>query len=126
MLLASASTVNEIAQFVTVLVIFIAVLVLTVFTSKWIGDYQRGKTKGTNVSVLESTQIAPGKFVQIIRVADKTIAVATCKDTVSFLCEVDEEAVVQPISRGSAYSFGTLLKKQKSQLEEKEDNRGES
>ena len=126
MLLASTSTVNEIAQFVTVLVIFIAVLVLTIFTSKWIGDYQRGKTKGTNVNVLESTQIAPGKFVQIIRVADKTIAVATCTDTVSFLCEVDEEAVIQPISHGSAYSFGTLLKKQKSQLEEKEDNRGES
>ena len=126
MLLASTSTVNEIAQFITVLVIFIAVLVLTIFTSKWIGDYQRGKTKGTNVDVLESVQIAPGKFVQIIRIADKTVAVATCKDSVTLLCDVDEEAMLKPVPHGSAYSFGTLLKKHQSQLEEKEDNRGES
>ena len=125
-MLLSTSTVNDIAQFITVIIIFIAVLVITVFTSKWIADYQRGKLKGTNVDVIESVRIAPNKFVQIIRIADKTVAVATCKDTVTMLCELDQDAVISLKQSGSPSSFSELFKKSKAELEQQEDNRGES
>ena len=49
-----ASMENSIAQFITVTMIFIFVLAITYFTTRWIGSYQKKKMSYGNIKVIES------------------------------------------------------------------------
>ena len=112
MVLLTMETLGGIAQFITVLVLFVIVLWVTWAVTKWTASYQKGKGAGGNIEMLESFRIASDKYVQIIRVADKYLAVAVAKDTVTFLAQLDESALVW---RGSAVgvkmNFQEILEK---------------
>ncbi len=82
---------NSYIQFITVLLIFVGVLGLTAWTTKWISKYQKQQMVNCNVEVIETTRIANNKFVQIIRVGETYMAVAVCKDTVTMLGEIPKE-----------------------------------
>ena len=62
--------------------------------------------------MLEIIRIASDKYVQIIRVGNKYLAVAVAKDTVTFLTEVDESALMRRDDTAEAkMSFQELLEK---------------
>ncbi|MCI8381786.1 MAG: flagellar biosynthetic protein FliO [Lachnospiraceae bacterium] len=105
-------TLGGIAQFITVLVLFVIVLWVTWAVTKWTASYQKGKGAGGNIEMLESFRIASDKYVQIIRVADKYLAVAVAKDTVTFLAQLDESALVWRESAvGVKMNFQEILEK---------------
>lgn len=111
-LLTAAGPLTGYAQFITVLILFVAVLWITWAVTKWTAGYQKGKWAGGNIEMLESFRIAPDKYVQIIRVADKYLAVAVAKDTVTFLAELDEsELMLREDKAGAKISFQELLEK---------------
>lgn len=96
MLLALDSSdrgINSFAQFLTVLVIFIGVLALTYFTTRWVASYQKGKMMSSNISVLETMKITQNKYVQIIRVGEHYYAVAVGKDNITLLGELNEDEI---------------------------------
>ncbi len=112
MVLLTMETLGGIAQFITVLVLFVIVLWVTWAVTKWTASYQKGKGAGGNIEMLESFRIAPDKYVQIIRVADKYLAVAVAKDTVTFLAQLDESALVWRESAvGVKMNFQEILEK---------------
>lgn len=90
MLLAS-SNLDGYVQLFTVLLIFIAVLVLTAFTTKYIANIQKQNCKGGNLEVIETIRISNTKYMQLVRVGDTYVAMAVCKDTVTKLCEIPKE-----------------------------------
>jgi len=107
------------AQFITVLLLFVAVLWVTWAVTKWMAGYQKGKWSGGNIEMLESFRIASDKYVQIIRVADKCLAIAVSKDTVTLLAELNEDALKQAEEADSAkISFKELLEKVREKKEE--------
>ncbi|MBD5550744.1 MAG: flagellar biosynthetic protein FliO [Lachnospiraceae bacterium] len=112
MILLTMDTLGGIAQFITVLVLFVAVLWVTWAVTKWMGGYQKGKWAGGNIEMLESFRIASDKYVQIIRVADKYLAIAVSKDTVTVLSELEESKLVRRDDADSAkISFQKILEK---------------
>lgn len=112
MMLLTMETLGGIAQFITVLVLFVIVLWVTWAVTKWTAGYQKGKGSGGNIEMLESFRIASDKYVQIIRVADKYLAVAVGKDTVTFLTELDESALILKDDTVSAkMNFQEILEK---------------
>ena len=112
MMLLTTDAVSGIAQFITVLILFVAVLWVTWAVTKWTAGYQKGKWAGGNIEMLESVRIASDKYVQIIRVADKYLAVAVAKDTVTFLAELDESALMPRADEaGVKMNFQELLEK---------------
>ena len=112
MVLLTMETLGGIAQFITVLVLFVIVLWVTWAVTKWTASYQKGKGAGGNIEMLESFRIASDKYVQIIRVADKYLAVAVAKDTVTFLAQLDESALVWRESAvGVKMNFQEILEK---------------
>ena len=112
MVLLKMETLGGIAQFITVLVLFVIVLWVTWAVTKWTASYQKGKGAGGNIEMLESFRIASDKYVQIIRVADKYLAVAVAKDTVTFLAQLDESALVWRESAvGVKMNFQEILEK---------------
>ena len=106
--------VTSIAQFVTVLIIFLGVLALTYYVTKWTANFQKGKLGGGNIEVLESVRIAPDKYIQIVRVADKYMAIAIGKESVTHLADLDEEQILMGKEpAGLKMSFEELFEKVK-------------
>jgi len=93
MLLALNSTtgMNGIAQFFTVLLIFIGVLLLTYFSTRWIASYQKGKMYSSNISVVETFKITANKYIQIVRIGERLFAIAIGKDEITLLGELKED-----------------------------------
>ena len=90
-MLALASGAGSYAQFITVLLIFVAVLGVTAWTTRWIANYQTRQSANENIQVIETTRIANNKYIQIIRAGGKYMVIAVCKDTVTMLGEIPGE-----------------------------------
>ena len=93
MILLSSHTLSDIAQLLTVLIIFIFVLALSMFCAKWMGNFQKAQSAVGSAEVIETIRIAHGKFVQIIRIGSKYKVIAISRDTVTYLGDVDESDI---------------------------------
>lgn len=124
-MLLTVSRVDSYAQLMTVLVIFLFVLALTWFVTRWIAGYQKGKSTNTNMELLESFRLSNNKYIQIVRIGNKYLALAVCKDTVTMLTEIPEEEL--KLSEGTSMTgFKDILNRvQKKNFLEKEDGRDE-
>ena len=78
-------------QLITVLLVFVLVLGVTAFTTKWMANYQKQQGAGGNIQVIETSRISNNKYIQIVRVGKTYMVIAVGKDTVTMLGEVAEE-----------------------------------
>lgn len=88
------------AQLIAVLVVFVVVLAITAVVTKYIARYQKAQGTGRNIEVLETVQITPGKYIQLIRLGNTYAAIAVCKDTVTMLCQIPEEQICKRDTSG--------------------------
>lgn len=82
------------AQLLTLLVVFIFVLALTYFATRWAGNLQKNKMSGSNIQILETMRVTNSKYIQIVKIGKKCFAIAVCKDTITYLCEMDEDDLI--------------------------------
>ena len=76
-------------QLIFALVVFIGVLALTAFVTKWIAGYQRTQGLNKNLEIVEGIRLASNKYVQIIRAGeDRYFVIAVGKDEVTLLGEL--------------------------------------
>lgn len=117
--------INGIAQLITVAVLFILVLALTYFTTRFVGRYQKGQLSGNNIQVIDMLRLSQNKLVQIVRVGEKYFAVAVCKDTVTLLGEIDgDKLVIKEQGTTSNMEFENLLKRfRKKEQENRQEDR---
>lgn len=93
MLLVTTSAIDSAAQLLTVIVLFIVVLIATWLTTRYIASVQKGKLSGSNFETVDTFRLSQNKYVQIIRIGHRYLAVAVCKDTVTVLCELQEDEI---------------------------------
>ena len=115
MLLVSTSKIDSVAQLLTVILVFVVVLGATWLTTRYVAGVQKGKMKGSNFEVIDTFRLTQNKYVQILRIGKKYMAVAICKDTVTVLRELDESEIVFHDSDLSmkAVSFEDIFNKAK-------------
>lgn len=94
LLTISNSRLEAFAQLVTLLIIFVFVLALTYFSTKWIGNFQKNKLAGNNIEILETMKLSNSKYIQIVRISTKVFTIAVCKDTITYLGDLNEEDLV--------------------------------
>jgi len=95
MVILTLSNKNEsIVQLITVSLIFVFVLALTYFATKFVGNYQKTKLAGNNIQVLETFRISNSKYLQIIKIGEKHFAISVCKDTITYLGDLNAEDLV--------------------------------
>lgn len=114
MLAIGSSRLEAFAQLITLVIIFAFVLALTYFATKWVGNYQKEKMSGSNITVLETMKISGTKYLQIIKIGTKCFAIAVCKDTITYLCEVNEEDLIYRENNSSklkSENFNAILEK---------------
>ncbi len=108
-------------QLIASLLVFVVVLAAALFSTKWLANYQKGVRANGNIEVMESTQLTTNKYIQIVRIGEKYLAIAVCKDTVTVLCEIPVEELKsgnKPEYTGP--DFKSLLSKFKNKLEQSE------
>ncbi|MCI5959481.1 MAG: flagellar biosynthetic protein FliO [Lachnospiraceae bacterium] len=93
MLLVTTSTIDSAAQLLTVIVLFIVVLIATWLTTRYVAGVQKGKLSGSNFETVDTFRLSQNKYVQIMRIGHKYLAVAVCRDTVTVLCELQEDEI---------------------------------
>lgn len=95
MVIASMSSrIEAFTQLLTLLIIFIFVLAVTYYVTRFVGNYQKNKLSGSNINILETMRIANNKYIQIVKIGSRVFAIAVAKDTVSYLCELDEDELI--------------------------------
>ncbi len=92
-----------------VLVIFLVVMYLAYVVSKLIG--KRYNAAGRNLQLIETMAIAPNKQLYIVRAADKTFLLASTKDGVTCLGELDGDKLVTVQDTDESLDFAAALRK---------------
>lgn len=119
-MLLTGSGIESFVQFIVVLLLFGVVLVITYLTTRYIASFQKLKQEGSNISVVETSRIAPNKYVQIIKLGEKYIAVAVCKDTVTKLTELSEDELIFFEEKENGISdFAQILEKVRQRKQKK-------
>ena len=90
LLSVSSSRIESFVQLITLVIIFALVLAMTYFATRFVGNYKKEKMAGSNISVLETFRLSNSKYIQIIKMGSKFLAIAICKDSVTVLCELQE------------------------------------
>ena len=121
MIISSISD-NAVFQFITVTLIFVLVLALTYFTTRWIGSYQKKQMSYGAVKIIESYRLSSNKILNIVKAGNKCFLIAVCKDTVTLIGEVDEETLELKNTTDVSESFGTVFSRFKIQHKDETDD----
>lgn len=73
------------------LLIFVLVLAATYYFTKWLAGYQKEKTGAGNIEVIETARISTTKYIQIVRIGQRYMAIAVGKDEITGLMEISKE-----------------------------------
>lgn len=85
------STLASIIKLFVLLLFFIALLFGAHFFTKWFAKNGLASGKNTNIQIIESRQIAPGKSIVIARVGKKIVSFVLAKEHASMLTELEED-----------------------------------
>ena len=89
-MILATSSLESFIQLITVLVIFIFVLILIYFTTRWMAGIQKRSSFNKNLRIIETINVGNNKILSIVAVGRKYIAVSIGKDEVNFLTELTE------------------------------------
>ncbi len=107
-------------QLISMLIIFIGVLAATYFFTKWMAGYQKDKTSSGNIEVIETARISTTKYIQIVRIGKKYIAIAVGKDEVTNLGDISrEDLIIREDGPEENLNFKDILEKIKGEKRSK-------
>lgn len=89
--ISQSSRIESIWQLISVSMIFLIVLGLSYYTTRWISKIQKKQSFHKNIEVIETFKITTNKYIQIIRTGEKYLVIAIAKDNISMLAELDEQ-----------------------------------
>ena len=114
MILNSSAGFNSFMQFLVVLFLFVVVLGITLWTTRWIAGYQKEKMSGSNMEIVDTMRLSSNQYIQIVRIGGEYIAIAVSKDSVTKLAEIPlEQIILRQPSEGETLSFKELFEKTK-------------
>lgn len=88
---AGLSGLDSFLQLIGVLLIFVFVLTLTYFTTRWIANYQKGQNHNKNLRIVETMRITNNKYIQIVEAGKEYLVIAVGKDEIHLLTKLSEE-----------------------------------
>lgn len=78
-------------ELIGVLLIFVFVLAITLYTTKWIAGYQKKHTFNRNLRVVETMKLTTNKYIQIVEAGEVYLVIAIGKDEVTMLAQLTKE-----------------------------------
>lgn len=113
LMLSEISTLSSVFKLVLLLIIFFILLYGAHLFTKWYAKSGIVNARSSNISVIESQQISPGKSIVIAKVGNKYVSFVLFKENAVFLTELTEEELVFQSEEMKNVSFSEILKKAK-------------
>lgn len=110
-LIADNNVLASTVQFITILLIFLLVLAMTYITTRIAGVYKKQQMEGKNIKIRETIAISNSKYLQIIQVGERFFLIAVCKDSISYISELQSEDLNFVEGADSGESFMTILER---------------
>ena len=80
-MILAATSLDSFVQLITVLIIFVFVLILTYFTTRWMAGIQKGRSFNKNLRIIETISVGNNKIISIVEAGTKYIVVSIGKDS---------------------------------------------
>lgn len=126
-LITDFSAITDIFRFIALFIVFIIILVLAFYFTKWYANSGLVKKGYGNIKIVESYQLAPGKIIYIVKIGNKFVSIMTSKDNIVKLTELSGEDIEITEIKLSDTSFkdvmGQMIKNKKKKDDEKKDER---
>lgn len=117
---------NNILQLIATLFVFVLVLALTYFVTKWIAKSGAMQSRAKNIKVIETYKIAPSKYIQIIQIGKKQYAIGVTKEQITYLTELTEDQLKIPEDFGNTVgdtSFKEVMKNMLLNVKNRDDKK---
>ncbi len=110
-MLAAQNSIQSLFELLGLILIFVIVLVVCYYTTKFVAGRQLVQKKMGNFEVLETFAIAQNKYLQLIRMGNKYVVISVTKENVNYITELDETEVceIQKSTQMSGKSFKEIL-----------------
>lgn len=115
-MLLSTGGLDSFVQFVTVLILFILVFGVTIWVTRWMGQYQKGQMAAHNMAVIDSMRLTQSQCIHIVKIGNKYAAIAVSKDNVTKLMDLDEDDILLNADEESTASFAEIFSRVKSSI----------
>lgn len=87
------SSSNNLFSSIVILVLFFGILIAAYYFTRFLGRFQMRQSKQSNMKIVEAIPVGPGKTIQLVKVGEKFVLLGVTKDQITFITEVDEEAL---------------------------------
>ena len=88
---------NQMIELLGLLFLFCLILAGAVFATKLVaGKTEMLGLRNNNIKIIETYRMSSSSAIQIIRVADKYLAIAVTKDNITTLAQLDEDSIIIP------------------------------
>lgn len=92
----STSGIDNILRLLITVIVFLFVLLLTYFATRFMANFQKSSSIGTNFELIETYRLSNTKYLQLLRIGKRYVVIAVCKDTVVSITELNEEEILTP------------------------------
>lgn len=86
-----SSSWESFGKLISVLIIFVFVLAITYFTTRWMAGFTKARSNNKNLRVIETINVGTNKFVSIVEAGTKYLVISVGKDEVHILTELSRE-----------------------------------
>ncbi len=106
---------NSVLSVISLILIFIFIIVLAYFTTKFIAKHQNNALNSkSNIRVVESFRVGTNKFIAIIKIGKEFYAIGVGKDEFTMIDKLSPEdltdfSVTRVESRGTKIDFKEIL-----------------
>lgn len=90
-MLSLTASMESFLQLISALLIFAFVLLITYFTTRWVGNYQRVRMKSKNLQIIESLSVGNNQSICLLKAGTEYLVVAVGKEEIHSLTTLKEE-----------------------------------
>ena len=91
LMLSLNASMESFLQLISALIIFVFVLLITYYTTRWAGSYQKVRMRSKNLQVIESLSAGNNKTICLLKAGTEYLVVAIGKDEIHPLTTLKEE-----------------------------------
>lgn len=107
----SYSSLKSGLEIVWLIILCVLVIAASYFVTKYVGGSQIKKRKNSNFELLDACSLGNHKFLQIVKAGKRYFVISVCKDSVTFIAELNEDEILFKDIATHTYNFNDVLSK---------------
>ena len=111
-----------ILDLLVLIIVFVLILVAAYFVSKWVSNTGLNMQKNKNIKVLEVFRLNQTKYIYIVEMGSKVIAIGVTKDHIEYLTELERDSLSFTKPDNVHVNFKDLLKLSRNKLDKASTN----